>query len=102
MRSSCFTTVISCQIGGKKSSLGQRAVQFKELYAHLCGKRIVTFLGSKPVSRLRLPIELDGARILSVDSGRPWQRFNQTVTHPLHAWRKIKRLCPAASALSVD
>ena len=29
-------------------------------------KRIVTFLRSKPKSRLRLPLELDGARILSV------------------------------------
>ena len=29
-------------------------------------KRIVTFLRSKPGSRVRLPIELDGARILSV------------------------------------
>jgi uncharacterized protein (DUF1697 family) len=29
-------------------------------------KRVVTFLRSKPKSRLHLPIELDGARILSV------------------------------------
>jgi uncharacterized protein (DUF1697 family) len=29
-------------------------------------KRVVTFLRSKPKSRLRLPIELDGARILGV------------------------------------
>ena len=37
---------------GKQSSLGQGAVQFKELCADL--------------RRVRLPIELDGARILSV------------------------------------
>jgi uncharacterized protein (DUF1697 family) len=30
-------------------------------------KRIVTFLRGKPASRLALPIELDGARILSIE-----------------------------------
>src|SRR5689334_1730346 len=37
MRSSCFTTVMSCHIRGKQNRLGQGAGQFKEFHAHFCG-----------------------------------------------------------------
>src|SRR5207247_3747388 len=42
-------------------------------------KRVVTFLRRRPTSRLALPIEFEGARILAVNGAEP---FSAYVRHP--------------------
>ncbi len=46
-------------------------------------KRVVTFLRSRPAAKLKLPIEVDGARILAMDGREVFTAYTRTPKGPV-------------------